>query len=302
MFAVLKETRAERQIPAQKNRKKETRPEIEILPRTAQSDSGKIVWIELGRICPNPAQPRTDFEDDKLFALSDSIRRHGILQPLCVRELSSQSEPFGGLYEMIAGERRLRACKLLGLERVPCIVLGVDRRRSAELALIENMQREDLNFFEQACAMGAMMDLYGVTQQELARRLSVSQSFVANKMRLLRLTQSERTAILDAGLTERHARALIRIDSFEKRQKLLQKIIEGQKNVSQTEEMVEAALHKTPARDVPHRTFIPKDIRLFINTVDRAISTIKSSGIAVESQKNERDGEIELVIRIPKCS
>ncbi len=306
MIAFLKENRRIDSFGHRKNaQKSETKNETvyaEVLSERRETPIGKILWIEVGRICPNPSQPRHDFEDEKLFALAESIRIHGILQPLCVRELRPERESFGGLYEMVAGERRLRACKLLGIEKVPCVLLPIDRRQSAELALVENIQREDLNFFEQACAVSTMMDVYGATQQDLAKRLSVSQSFIGNKMRILRLTQEERAIILDAGLTERHARALIRIDSVEKRKKILEKVVSGHRNVQQTEELVEAALHKAPMRDVPKRSFVPKDIRLFINTVDRAISTIKSTGVAVMSQKNERDNEIEFVIRIPKCS
>ena len=169
----------------------------------------RVHKIPVCRILPNPAQPRKYFDSDETLRLADSIRRHGILQPLCVRKPISVGDldDYGGVYELIAGERRLRAAKLLGMAEVPCIVVEADSLRSAELAIIENLQREDLNMFDEASAISALIDLYGLTQEEVAAKLSASQSYVANKLRLLRFDDFERQVIIERRLTERHARA-----------------------------------------------------------------------------------------------
>ena len=166
-------------------------------------ETGRVVFLPARSIRPNPAQPRKIFRPEALDELSDSIRQHGILQPLSVRRS-------GNGYELIAGERRLRAAKLLGMAEVPCIVVEADSLRSAELAIIENLQREDLNMFDEASAISALIDLYGLTQEEVAAKLSASQSYVANKLRLLRFDDFERQVIIERRLTERHARALLR--------------------------------------------------------------------------------------------
>ena len=164
-----------------------------------------IYSIEIACICPNAAQPRLDFNVNAVAKLADSIRRYGLLQPLTVRRISGAER----LFELVAGERRLRACKMLGMSRVPCIIVDADNETSAELALIENLIREDLNMFEEAKAFSVLATQYSLTQEEIAAKMSLSQSAVANKMRLLRLDEAERKKILDAELTERHARALL---------------------------------------------------------------------------------------------
>lgn len=196
---------------------------------------GAIVYsIETSKIKPNASQPRTEFNISGITKLADSIRRYGLLQPLSVRKID-QARRFGEEYELVAGERRLRACKMLGMKTVPCIIIDAEPKKSAELALVENIMREDLNMFEEAKAFSALSTQYFLTQEEIAAKLSLSQSAVANKLRLLRLTQSEQELILSSGLTERHARALLRIQSPDTRKSALEYIICNKLNVSESE-------------------------------------------------------------------
>lgn len=264
---------------------------------------GRIHNLGTERIVPNPAQPRRQFEDESIIRLADSIRQYGILQPLTVRrrdedELLPLSEQH---FEVVAGERRLRAAKLLGMNTVPCIIVDVDSRKSAELAIIENIQRENLNIFEQASSIAALIDIYDLTQEEVAKQLSMSQSFVANKLRILRLTAPEREKILSYNLTERHARALLKIDSVEQRLKIIDYINAHQLNVATTEAYIDRLLAETDQsrRQRSPRKIILKDIRIFYNSIDKAVSLMRQAGIAVSSVRNEVEGATEVVIRIP---
>ena len=259
--------------------------------------AARIVPVDPTRIVPNPAQPRRFFEPDAIASLSDSIRQHGILQPLTVREIGD------GRYELIAGERRLRAAILLGMPEVPCIVMEVDERESAALAIIENLQRHDLNFFEQAAAIASLIETCSLTQEEAAARLSVSQSFVANKLRLLRFLEDERELILSSGLTERHARTLLRL-SGDDRLTALREIVRRRLNVAETEEYVARLL--TPPADEPavrresNRIRLTRDVRLFCNSVNNALDILRRSGVAAESSRRESDSYTEIWIRVPK--
>ncbi|MDY5016509.1 MAG: ParB/RepB/Spo0J family partition protein, partial [Eubacteriales bacterium] len=232
-----------------------------------------VLSLPIEKIVPNPAQPRTYFEPQALRELAASISQHGILQPLSVRRL-------GGVYELIAGERRLRAAKLLGMAEVPCIVVEADSLRSAELAIIENLQREDLNMFDEASAISALIDLYGLTQEEVAAKLSASPSYVANKLRLLRFDDFERQVIIERRLTERHARALLRLGDARARRDALEAVIARGMNVAETEAYV-ARLLESDKREKPpkKRTALVRDIRIFYNTVDRAVDIMKRAGI-----------------------
>lgn len=263
---------------------------------------GEVVLIAASRIRPNPAQPRKEFDNGAIINLADSIKRYGILQPLSVRRISREGEP---IYELIAGERRLRASQVIGLETVPCVILEADERTSAELAIIENIQREDLNIFEQASAISTLIDIYSMTQEQIAERLSVSQSYVANKLRLLRLSTLEKDLILEYRLTERHARAALRLPEPEMRLMVLRRIAERGMNVAASEEYIDGILlelkaKKTgPKREASSAGSI-KDIRLFYNSIDRAIDIMRRSGIGVISEKRDCDDTVELTIRIPK--
>ena len=275
-----------------------------------QFSAGRIYMIDAENIRPNPAQPRKFFEEEAIDRLAESISIYGILQPVTVRKRKAEhapnadgragniSEIVRASYEIIAGERRLRAAKKLGIEKIPCIVMDADDRLSAELAIIENIQRENLNIFEQAGAIASLIDIYGLTQEQVARQLSSSQSYVANKLRILRLTAPEREVIISCSLTERHARALLKITDVKLRCETLAHIAEKQLNVAAAEEYIDKVI-APPAK--PHNRpckFILKDIRLFINTVDHAVELIRSAGIDITAERCDRDNEIELLINI----
>lgn len=263
-----------------------------------QDDVCRIHMINPSRICPNPNQPRKSFDKEELQSLADSINRYGIIQPITVRRISEENSPFGGLYELIAGERRLRAARMLDLPYVPCIIIEADREESAKLALIENLQRRGLDFFEEAEAIETLIKKYGIKQQEVADMLSVSQSYVANKLRLLKLSEDERETVRSAGLTERHIRAALKAQSPEQRKKILTTAASRSLNVRQTEQYVlDMADEKKPAHCT--EKIVIKDIRIFLNTIDKAVSIVRQAGIPIESSRSDGDGMIEVKIRVP---
>ena len=260
----------------------------------------KISEIPIIKIRPNKAQPRKVFNEDELSALSRSIAENGILQPLTVRK-ASQSE-----FELIAGERRLRAAILAGMKRVPCIIVKCTDKESAVYALLENLQRADLGIFEEARGISRLIRRYGLTQEQAADKLGKTQSTIANKLRLLKLSGEEQEWIENAGLTERHARALLRIDDEDIRREVLSKIISDNLNVSQTEALVGIYKHNNPKteKNRGRSKAVIKDIRIFLNSINRAIDTMRLSGIDAQSVKQsvKTDSEnfIEYTIRIPK--
>ncbi len=271
--------------------------------------ANRIYRIPVNRILPNPAQPRKNFDDDRIFKLAESILRYGILQPLTVRrleEIPREDGSFGRnevyLFELIAGERRLRAAKLAGLREVPCILCEVDDERSAELALVENLQREDLGIFEQANAIASLIDCYHLTQEETANILGMSQSAIANKLRLLRLTQAERKIIVENGMGERHARALLKLTDPDQRLSILRDAAKKSLNVAQIEALVDQLLcpPDPPDRETRRSRGMLRDIRIVFNTLDRAVDVIEKAGISVAREKRENDDCLEFVIRIRK--
>ena len=250
------------------------------------------VWsIPVGIIAPNPNQPRKVFDEEGILKLADSIRQFGIIQPLTVRKN-------GENYELVAGERRLRAAKELGRKEVPCVITNINEERSAEISIIENLIREDLNIFEQAQAIQVLIDTYNLTQEQIAQKLSNSQSFIANKLRLLRLSCDERDIILKNNLSERHARALLRIFDPELRRRVLKQIIEEGLNVSKTDELVDSQLDKQEGKRQRKQGY--KDVNAFYSAINRAIEQVICSGISVKSRKVESDNYTELTILIPK--
>lgn len=253
----------------------------------------KVEWIPVGNIRPNPHQPRKTFDSESLLGLAESIKQNGILQPLTVRMQS------GGQYELVAGERRLRAAMIAGLSQVPCIAMKMDDRQSTVLAMLENLQREDLNFFEEAEGIARLIETWSLTQDEIASRLGKSQSAVANKLRLLRISAWERVKILDAGLTERHARALLRVPD-EHRREALELIVQRGLNVAETDRLVE--LYAQPREGSKKQTRFPvvKDVRLFLNTISNAINVMRESGIDAVAVKQECEDYFEYTVRIPK--
>lgn len=255
-------------------------------------ERNRVVEIGIDCIVPNPAQPRQSFDEQELKNLAQSIHVSGLIQPLVVRHVA-------GGYELIAGERRLRACRIAGMTSVPCIVNDCTADASAIMAMTENLQRQDLGIFEEAEGIRRLIESWHVTQEEAAYRLGKSQSSVANKLRLLRLTEEERFVIVKAGLTERHARALLRIDEEDLRKQALSVVVERQYNVRQTDDYV-AQLLSGEGGLRQHKQFIVKDVRIFLNTISHAVKTMQQSGIKAQALKSETDDYFECVVRIPK--
>ncbi|MBQ2774976.1 MAG: ParB/RepB/Spo0J family partition protein [Clostridia bacterium] len=255
--------------------------------------SGSILLIPQDEIVANPDQPRKYFDPKELKSLAQSIRLNGILQPISVRKLDN------GRYEVIAGERRLRAARMAGLPKIPCIMLNATDEKAALYALIENLQRRDLNFFEEATAIDALIHEHGLSQDEAAKKLGKAQSTLSNKLRLLKLPEDVRKTILEFGLTERHARALLKIEDSEILKKALQIIIEKNLNVSQSEKLIENLL-VSKNKKKPQIVKLFKDVRIFVNTLNHAVDTMREAGIQAESEKKETDDYIEYLVRIPK--
>ena len=257
--------------------------------------SEKVKFIPVVQIEANRAQPRTVFLEDKILSLSESIKENGILQPLTVRKILASR------YELIAGERRLRAAIKAGLKMVPCIVLSCDDEQSAVFALLENLQRADLGPFEEAEGIYKLITNFNLTQEMAAKKLGKKQSTIANKLRLLKLSLEEREKITEAGLTERHARSLLRLQDPLQRDIALNKIIINGLNVQKTELLIESMLNKTLKKaGKSQRTVIIKDLRIFMNTINKAIDTMKLSGIDAKRSQRETDDYIEYVVVIPK--
>lgn len=254
----------------------------------------KIEQIEVSSIVPNPNQPRKVFTDESILKLADSIRQYGIIQPLLVRKTTEG-------YELVAGERRLRASKELGLKTVPCIITDITELKSAEISIIENLLREDLNIFEQAEAIQALIDTHNLTQEEIACKLSNSQSYVANKLRLLRFSPAEREIILKNNLTERHARALLRISDPVLRDKVLGMIISEGLNVSSTDQLVERYLARKEGKSSA-KTATYRGINAFYNTINKAVDIVKEQGISIKCRRVENDEYTELTILVPKSA
>lgn len=254
--------------------------------------SGSILLIPQNEITANPDQPRKSFDKSELEGLAQSIRLNGIIQPISVRRIDN------GLYEVIAGERRLRAARMAGLEKIPCIIINASDEKAALYALIENLQRRDLGFFEEAAAIETLMREHGLSQEETAKRLGKAQSTLSNKLRLLRLPEDVRKAITDAGLTERHARALLKIEDGEKLRAAVQVIIKKNLNVAQSERLIGEIISGGKRRPAVVKLF--KDVRIFVNTLNHAVDTMREAGIQADSQKKETDDYIEYLVRIPK--
>ncbi|MBR4691620.1 MAG: ParB/RepB/Spo0J family partition protein [Oscillospiraceae bacterium] len=262
-------------------------------------DSRKIVSLPVGAIKPNPHQPRRQFSPEDLAELSESIRLYGILQPLTVRKTGPTT------FELVAGERRLRAAVLAGMDSVPCILLNVDARRSGLLALVENLQRKDLDFIEEAEGLRSLIRTYGLSQEEAARCISKSQSAVANKLRLLRLPEPVLTRLREEGLTERHARALLRLEDPEAQAAALEHIIRSGLTVAKAEEYIEELLRASAAPEPRKKKrkapmVVLKDVRIFLNTVTRGLSMMNRSGVKAVCERTDTEGELVLTIRIPR--
>ncbi len=253
----------------------------------------QILLVPQGDILPNPNQPRKRFDYDELEGLAQSIRANGILQPLIVRELEN------GKYELVAGERRLRAARLTGLTKVPCIVSEISETDSAIFAVLENLQRQDLDYFEEAEALAILVSDYHMGQDELCKKLGKAQSTISNKLRLLKLSDEMRYQISRAGLSERHARALLSLTDEVQRARALSIIIDRHLTVSESEQLIDQMIRKNEA---PKKQMLRgfKDIRIFINTLNNAVDNIRRAGIDADSVKTETDEYVEYIVRIPK--
>lgn len=254
---------------------------------------GQILLVPQGDIEPNPNQPRRRFDYDELEGLAQSIRRNGVIQPIVVR-VNAQ-----GRYELISGERRLRAARLVGLTTVPCILMNADDERSALFALIENMQRSDLGFFEEAAAIERLIVDFGMSREQISDNLGKAAATISNKLRLLRLTEEMRHKIITERLSERHARALLRLTNEQQMNRALTIIAEKRLTVAETDRLVSHILETDCG---PHRPTVKlfKDVRIFVNTLNHAVDTMRRAGIEADSAKSETEEYIEYIVRIPK--
>ncbi|MDE7361879.1 MAG: ParB/RepB/Spo0J family partition protein [Oscillospiraceae bacterium] len=256
--------------------------------------AAQVVMLEVGELVPNKSQPRRQFSEEQLLSLSQSIKENGIIQPICVRKK-------GAVYEIISGERRTRAAKLAGLNEVPCIVMEADDEQSAVLALIENIQRKDLSYFEEALAIEKLISFYGLTQEVAAARLGKAQSTIANKLRLLRFTDTERRMLIMGNLNERQARALVRIDNVELRLNAIEKTVTKNLNLSETEELVNQVLNGAPKRERKQRKKPPVTAppRLYMNSLNALLKRIREDKIPCELSTEKSEEFYEYTIRFP---
>lgn len=276
------------------NGEKELPPIEEAEPMINES----VEKIQIDRIKPNRFQPRTIFSEEKIEELARTIHTHGIIQPIVIRQTEEENE-----YEIIAGERRYRAMKKLGWEEVPAIVRNLDDKETASIALIENLQREELTAIEEAYAYEKLLELHALTQEALAQRLGKGQSTIANKMRLLKLPEEIKQAILTKELSERHARALIALKDPELQQQVFQEAIENALNVKQLEARIKEVL--TPPepkekRKSPQRKSVSKDVRIAVNTIRQSLTMVTKSGIDLTTEEEDSDDYYTFTVKIPK--
>ena len=250
-------------------------------------ETGRVIFLPARAIRPNPSQPRNIFREEALTELSDSIRQHGILQPLSVRRVT-------GGYELIAGERRLRAAQMAGVTDIPCIVMNMDERESGTAALVENLQRQDLDFVEEARGISCLMESWAMSQEQVARLLGKSQSAVANKLRILRHSPAVLQALREGELTERHGRALLKLTDEEQKLAVIEVIIQQAMSVVRTEKYIAQLLAATE----PKETTV--NVGAFLNGLSQSLARIQSSGIPAISERRETEDQIVLTITIPK--
>lgn len=254
---------------------------------------GQIILVPQEEIYPNPNQPRKRFDFDELEGLAQSIRQNGIIQPIAVR-INGKGE-----YELISGERRLRASRLVGITQIPCIIMDASDEKSALFALLENIQRSDLGFFEEAQAIEKLIIDFGMSRDEVCKKLGKAPPTVSNKLRLLRLPEEIRLKIIQENLSERHARALLKLTSISQMERALSIIAEKRLNVAESERLISQIMtNDSRRRQPPVKLF--KDVRIFVNTLNHAVDTMRKAGIEADSAKSETDEYIEYIVRIPK--
>ena len=250
-------------------------------------ETGRVVFLPVDAIRPNPAQPRRVFREEALEELSASIRRHGVLQPLSVRRGE-------GGFQLVCGERRLRAARLAGLTEVPCILMRMDDTESALTALVENLQRQDLDFIEEAQGISRLMSQWSMSQEQTARLLGKSQSSVANKLRLLRHSAPVLTALREGGLTERHGRALLKLEGENEKLEAIREICRQGMSVARTEKYIESLLR------APQEGPGKANVGAFLNSLTQSLAKIQLSGVRAVSERRETEDRIVLTITIPK--
>ncbi|MBO9597030.1 MAG: nucleoid occlusion protein [Cohnella sp.] len=255
-------------------------------------NNDEVKQIPVSEIVPSPYQPRTIFDEDRIDELCQTIKTHGVIQPIIVRMRDDR-------YEIIAGERRWRATKKLGYETIPGIVREINDSQAASIALIENLQREGLTAIEEAAAYQQLMELHQLTQESLAQRLGKSQSTIANKIRLLQLGENVRLALMERTITERHARALLSLDSEELQTKVLEEIIAKELNVKQTETRIRYYLEAAKLKRSKRLSFT-KDVRLALNTIRQSVEMITNTGMQVSTNEVDHADRYEIIITIPK--
>lgn len=256
-----------------------------------KGDNEEITQLNTEEIKANPFQPRQEFNEEEIVELANSIKEFGLIQPIVVRRLEKG-------FELIAGERRLRAAKSLGKEEIPAVVRDFSDREMAEIALVENLQRKDLNFMEEAAAYQRLIDEFELTQNELADRLSKGQSTIANKLRLLKLPEDIQKQLIDNSLSERHGRALLKVESEETQNEIIEEISRKELNVRESEKLIKKKID--PVKKKKQIKHISDDLRLFANSLEKRISEIKDSGIKVDMNRNDNDEYIEYYIKLKK--
>ena len=264
-----------------------------------KSDSVQVEEIELTRIEPSPYQARRQFEERELSDLAQSIENYGVIQPIVIR-------PVGEKFQIVAGERRYRACALLGLRTIPAIVQKMEDERAAAVSLIENLQRRELNYFEEALAYQMLIEGFGLTQDELAKRIGKSQSAIANKLRLLKLPEPIRDLISPEIITERHARSLLKLTAPEMLMEVLRQIYERDLNVKETEKLVEELSHNNIPRESGLRddgqsvSMVIRDARIFLNTIKETVKRARQTGVDISMTERNGEEEYELLIKVRK--
>ena len=256
-----------------------------------------VINIPIEEILPNPYQPRKSFNKSSLEELSDSIKSYGILQPINVRKVGSKN------YELVAGERRLRAAKIAGLQEIPAMVIEIVEQDSAIIALIENLQREDLNFLDEAEGYMSLIKDHGLTQEELAKKVGKNQSTIANKLRLLRLSEDIKATLLDHNLTERHARALLRIPDEKTQKKILKSIIKKSLNVKKTEEMIDKLIDEIAVdKEDPRKRRIKGKMQynIYVNSIKNVYKEILKTGFKIQYSQKDKGDFIEIILKVPK--
>lgn len=286
-------------LPAESDQPLEEMAAAMAAPLLDNKNSHEVLQVDTVLIDPNPFQPRKTFYDESLAELSASIKEFGVIQPLLVRQKTDSS------FELIAGERRLRASKLAGLVQVPVIVKELTDKEMAELAMIENLQREDLHYLEEAEGFQQLIANFGFTQEELALRVGKKQSTIANKLRLLKLAEDIRDTLHQENLTERHARALLKLDNYALQQQVLTAVCQNKLNVRETEVLIETTnsnISREMSKKGPKQNIVKviRDVRIFLNTIHNVIGEMKKAGLDIKMEQEQDDDSITIHLRIPK--